>query len=883
MWWRKRDKEEELRRELQDHLDLEAADQAGRGSGPHDAANAARRALGNRLMVEEDVRRQWAGNAAGIVFGELRLAFRNILRAPGFALTVVLTLALGIAASTAVFSIVDSVLLKPLTYRDSQQLVAAWEHIDFLLGADPLGPNPRHVDVWSQRSTAFDGFTVFGQGVAGLGTTDSHPRMAGIVSSATNLFDVLGTRPALGRLFLPQDGVEGKQNVAVLTHATWQTVFNGDPAVIGKSIRLDEQPREIIGVLPANFHFPSPNSLRSLPSRQPRSGPPEPAVFLPFVLNYANMSWNGNYANSVTIGRLKPGHSIAEATAQLNAISGQIETEHFPRRKNGSNRSIRVSLQPMQEAITGGSSASLWMLMAAVLGLMLIACLNLANAQLGRGLARARDAALRTALGAGKRRLVFNSLAENLVLSAIGGTLGVAGAALILHLCKTYSAVDLPRLSEVEINPTVLLFAAALTITASLLSGLIPALKLLSLDPQQFLQQGGHRAFGSRSGSRLRLVLIGAQVLGCTALLLITGLFAASLRNLLQQDTGFRTQNVAIAELKLPRKIYGDEASRLKLYDAVVDNLRAIPGVESAAYISATPLEGESWIEPLNRADRPGADGILVNARWTGTGYFESTGQTLVAGRFFEERDRTMETAVLSAGAAKALWGTANPIGQQVSLLGRKHTVIGVAGDSRSTSLKTPAVKMAYVHYAFRTPPSASFVLRGRAGAGDLTGAMRAAIWQTAPAVTLASVKTFEAQLADSVARERFQATVLIAFGAAALLLAMLGIYGVLSYAVAARRQEIGVRMALGASRGGIYALTFAQIGPPVVAGIVLGLLASLAAGRLIRQFLYGVEPFDPAVALLVTVLFLAAAAAAAFLPARRAASVDPIETLRAE
>jgi predicted permease len=363
----------------------------------------------------------------------------------------------------------------------------------------------------------------------------------------------------------------------------------------------------------------------------------------------------------------------------------------------------------------------------------------------------------------------------------------------------------------------------------------------------------------------------------------VTGLVSKSLLHLLAQDKGFETARVSVAEVGLSPKLYGADQRRVAFIDGVLGNLRALPGVQSAGLVSAMPLEGERWIEFLQRVDRPNQEGPMVNARWASPGYFETTGHKLVAGRFFEDRDRSLSSVILSEGEAKALWGQESPIGSQVNVLGRKHTVIGIVADSRNTSLKTAPAKMAYVHYGFRTPFTAYFVVRSSQSAAELVPKVREAIWKYASDVTIARVKTLDAQLSDSLATERFQTFVLIAFGVSALLLAMLGIYGVLSYWVATRKQEIGVRMALGATRSLVYRLTVSEAAWPVFGGLASGLIASVLAGSVIQKLLYGTQVVDLPVIVTVTALFLLSAIAAAFLPARRAASIDPIDALRSE
>jgi predicted permease len=871
MWRRKR--ERDLDRELRAHLDLEA-EERGDWYG-------AQRALGNTARIKEEVRTTWGWTSWEVMIQDLRYALRALRKSPGFAATAVLTLALGVGASTAVFTVVDSVVLKPLAYRDSGNLVAAWERLP-VMSPNPVGPNPRHADQWRKRATAFTGLTLLRQGASGLTLGSDHPRLIGAVTTTPDLFQILEVTPALGRVFLPEDGVKGHDNVAILSYAAWQSLFQGDPNVVGKTVRLADMPREVIGVLPASFHFPNANALSASRSRQTASSVPEPAIFLPAVIDLNQYGWGGDFGNWVAVARLKPGASVRQAEAQLNSIEAQIFQEMPAAQKDDRLGALRAYVQPLQEAVVGSSKIGLWILMAAVLGLMLIACLNLANAQLGRTLSRDREAAVRAALGAAKWRLVWNSLAENLVLAAVGGAAGVLLAAAGISLLRRYSPLDLPRLSEVHINPTVLLFSLTLTLGCSILFGVVPAFKLLRADPQAALQQSGSRSLGSRQSRRLRTGLIAAQVFGSTVLLLVTGLFSKSLLHLLHQDKGFATGQVMAAEVNLPRNTYSENQRRIRFDEAVLENLRAIPGTESAGFVSAMPLEGEAWIEGVQRVDRPNEE-ALINLRWVSPGYFETTRQRLVAGRFLDGSDGELHGAVLSDGLAKALWQNGSAIGGQVTTEGRTFTVVGVVADSRNASLKSPPARMVYLHYQDRPPYTTVFMARGAQPPEAFASSMRQAIWKYAPDITITRVKTLDSQLTDSLATERFQTLVLIGFGTAALLLAMLGIYGVVSYSTITRKQEIGVRMALGATRAKVYRLILGEAGTPLLVGLGAGLIASALAARAIEKMLYGTQAVDPSLMLAVAVLFVAAAGAAAFLPARRAARVDPMEALRPE
>jgi predicted permease len=882
MWWRRRkEREQDFERELRSDLESEAQEQEANGLSPQEARYAARRAFGNVTLVKEEVRSMWGWTLGEILYQELRYAWRTLRKSPGFATTAILTLALGIGASTAVFTIVDSVLLKPLGFRDSGRLVACWERVRFLQ-EEAVGPNPRHVEVWRQRATAFSGITYLHHMSMGLTFGNEHPRLTSVVVTIPNFFDVLQVHALLGRTFVPGDGIRGRDHVAVLTYPVWQELFHGDPGVLGATIRLGDVSRQVVGVLPAGFRFPNGSVLRSFHrAGQTVSPDPDPAIFFPAALDVTQFAWTGNYGNWVTLARLNPGVSLDQASAQLNTVQAQILADPV---YNGDRRpgTLGAWVQPMHDAVVGDSRTALWFLMAAVMGLMLIACLNLANAQLGRALVRNRESAVRSALGAARWRLVWNAVAENVLLAVIGGAAGILAAWTGLNLFLRETPVGLPRLSEVHLNVAVLIFSAGLTFGASLVSGLFPALRLLSSDPQTWLQQSNGRALGSRQGNRLRRWLITLQVAGCTALLLVTGLFSKSLLHLLGQNAGFETGQVAIADVRLTPESYGKDDSRVNFADAILANLRALPGVQSAAMVSAMPLGGESWIEAIQRMDRPKLEGPLINLRWVSPGFFETTRQRLVAGRFFEERDRNLKNAVLSEGEAKALWDTSDPIGGHVKVEGRVFTVIGVVADSLNTSLKTPPVRMAYLHYKDRPPFTTYFLVRGPS-ADALASDLRQAIWKYDPAVTIARLKTLDAQRTDSLATERFETLVLLCFAAAALLLAMLGIYGILSYSVATRKQEIGVRMALGATRAKVYGLTFAEAGVPVVVGIIAGLAMSLPASRAIQKLLYGTQAVDLPVILIVIGLFLISAATAAFLPARRAASVDPMEALRSE
>jgi len=818
---------------------------------------------------------------------EIRFALRRLRKAPAFTITALLTLALGIGASTAMFTVVDSILLKPLAYRNSGQLVVAWERVKFLDNIAPyMGPNPRHEAMWAQRTNAFTGLTLVGEATDGVSIGSGHPRVVGTVRAYPNLLDVLGVTPILGRGFRPEDGTPGHDHIALLTYGLWQSLFNGDPNVIGRTVHVAAVSEEIVGVLPQSFHFPKRDVLSAFPTGQKSyTGVSETELLMPAVIDLKDVSWlGGDYGNWIALGRLKPGVSIQRAESELNTIEDELVREapasERPRDPHGA---LATYVQPMQEAMVGDSRRSLWLLMAAVITLMLIACVNLANAQLGRAVLRENEAAVHSALGASNLRLLWTSLAESLILAVVGGAAGILLASDALSAFLRYAPIDLPRMREIHLNMSVLLFAALLIMGSGVLFGLLPALKLLRTEPQQALQRNTARAQGTRRRRELRAWFIGLQVFGCTALLLVTGLFAKSLLNLLTSDKGFQPGHVVIAQANLSGKAYAKNQPRLVFDDAVLHNLRTLPGVRSAGLVSAMPLEGETWIDCLCRVDRPEGNHPLANLRWVSPGYFQTIREPLVAGRLFDDRDRNLESALISQSAARAGWPGENPIGRQLKHNEFTYTVIGVVADARNNSLKLAPANMVYLPYKDFPPHATFFMVRTLLPADSLISSIRQASWKYDPGVTIERVKTLDSQIADSLAPERFETTLLTAFGIAALCLAMLGVYGVLSYVVAGRKREIGVRMALGASPRAIYGLTMGEAAIPVLIGLLSGFLASIAAGRIIEKLLYGVGAVDISTTVIVGALFLFAATAAAFLPARRAAGVDPMEALRSE
>ncbi len=868
--------------EMQTHLGLLAQRFERQGMSPREAAAAARRQFGNSTLLQQRHREMRLFLSFSNLVRDLRFALRQLRKSPGFTLTAVLTLALSIGAATAIFSIVDGVLLKPLAYRNSGQLVVVWERVRFIQKLFPyIGPNPRHEQMWEKQSTAFNGLTLAQPGAVGVSLGNStHPRFVGMFSVQQNFLDILGVEPALGRNFLPEEDTLGQNNVAIVSWSLWQSLFHGDAGAIGKSITVNSLPMTVVGVLPQGAYLPKANEISLIPKSVDL---PATDIILPLAGgNYSDLSWNGDYGNFVAIGRLKPNVSIAQAQSQLDAIAHDI-TRQIPPNERGDDGDINTSLatyvQPLKEAIVGHTTRTLWLLFAAVLSVLLIACISLANAQIVRSIARERESAVRSALGASAWSLIQISFTEVTLLALTGGALGIVLAYLAVQRLPAYAHLALARTEAISLNPAVFALSVLLTVGAAIFFGLLPALRMLYVQPQQALQGIG-RAAGSHRGNRLRRWLIGLQVFACTTLLLITGLFAKSFVGLITSDMGFSPAHVVIAEVDLAGDSFTSD-KRLGFEDAVLDHLRTLPGVQSAGLVNAMLLNGESHIDGVGQ---PNKKQVLANYRYISPGYFSTLDQPILEGRELSNQDRTTKSAVLSETTAKAIYPNQDALGRQINHNGMLYTVVGIAADAHNTSLRATApVNMVYLGYWDRPSTGNFFLIRSAQDTALFADEVRKAIWSYDPTVTIASVSSLDAHISDVLSPERMETTILAAFGGSALLLALLGIYGTLSYSVETRRQEIGIRMALGATRRNVYLGTLQEIILPIAAGLSLGWLASLGIGRSIASLLYGTAPTDAIVAIAVLCIFMLAAIAATFLPCRKATRIDPMEALRAE
>ncbi len=808
------------------------------------------------------------------IWRDLRFAARVLLREPGFTIIAILMLALGIGANTAIFSVVDGVLLKPLAYQDPGRLVSIREIMPHIAHVYPTLPvNARHFVEWRKQCTSFEGMSAIMQATLNL-TGSGEPERLEAASVSPNLFRVLGVRMALGRDFLDEEEQRGRDLVVVLTNDLWRRRFNADPSLIGKTIQLNGLAHTVAGVLPPDFRYPNRNSFGTSESIAPQSDLFRPASFSDDEL--AELLGRHNYA---VVARLKPGASRQRATADLEAVQLQMI------RLAGEKTELRADVMPLLDTVVGNTGRGLVFLLCAVGAVLLIVCVNLANLLLARGERRAREVAVRTALGASRMQLIRNALSEVLLIGLAGGALGLIVASSAVAALRR-SAINIPRLEEVQVDARVMLFALAATVLTCLLFGLLPAWRTSRADPQQTLKAGGRTATESRGGMRIRGALVTAEVALSAVLLITAGLLMNSFVRLMRVDKGFSAPTVLAVDIGIQGPRYQKREQRESFYRRLLDDLSARPGVQAAAICTALPLQGETWIDSFHVPGMPAseASAIHVNVRFASADYFRTMGIPLRGGRTFSDNDRNRRVAVISERFAGQLWPGRDAVGRTFGRGDMIYEVIGVAGDVRVEAHKAPVSMMYRPYWDKNWVPSRSIlVARATGDPRSIAGAMRAAVHATDPAVPVPRMRTIAEVLDQSVAQRRFQMTLVGSFAATALLLACLGIYGVISYSVARRTGEMGIRAALGACPGDLYGLILRQGMAPVAAGLVLGVAAALAVGRMLGSFLFEVRARDPFTIAAVSALLVAVAIAACFLPARRAARVEPTTALRYE
>lgn len=815
------------------------------------------------------------------LFQDTRYALRQLRKAPGFAFTALLTLALGIGATTAIFTLVYDVLLKPLPYQHPEQLVVMEERVAEFRDLYPKLPmNANNFMTWQKDSHSFQSMAIMDESSMPLGM-GGHPLQVDVLTVTPGIFAVLGAEPQLGRSFEPQESQPGHEHVVVLMNSTWRQQFQSDPRILGKTVTLNGFPHTVIGVMPRSFHIPITETIAGPNTDRAKSV----AALVPFAFSKDQLQEAMGDFNYFGLARLKPGVSIAQANDEINALQHTITASLSAEEKG----TLSAVITPFQQALVGDNRTPLLILLAAVAALLLVGCVNIANLLLARATGRRQQMAVASALGASRAEMLRMAMRETVVLATLGGALGILLAAALVPAMQHYLPPALDFRGALHLDWAGATCAFLLAIGATLLAGAVPAWISSRTQPNEVLHSESRLATESRSSKRIRRVLVAVEVAVSVALVLMTGLLTTSLVRLLNNDRGFKADRIMTANIDLPRRSYADLASRTAFYKQALERLNQLPGVEHAGLISQLPLAGDEWLDMIRIPGdtRPAMQLATQHFRWISPGYFETIHLPLIAGRFLTAGDEGKRYAVVSELTARSLWPGKDPIGQQFSRGGmdneKSFTVIGVAKDARTISLAQPDPMMVYMPYWYRCDNNGGLLIRTSQDPSTMADTIRKAIWSVDPEASVPVVRTLGGIIADSVANRRFEMDLLLLFAISALLLAGLGIYGVVTYSVVQRRREIGLRLALGAQRTNIYGLVLRDGLIPVLAGVIAGIGVSLLLARIVGSLLFQVSPYNPLAILAAVSTLVAVGALACLLPARNAATVDPIQALRAE
>ena len=874
----------DLQEEIETHRALRQAALERDGLAPEEAARASRRAMGNVTLAVEDARELWVVRAVDEVWQDVRIALRLLRKSPSFAFAAIATLALTIGANTAIFGVVHAALLKPLPYGSPHELVAVSMYVPSLQTRFPsVAIRPIDFAELRRSNRVFSEMAAIRDRNFNLTGGGEPERLYGARVSA-NLFTLLDVQPALGRTFLPEEDAAGHESVVLISHDLWVRRFAGDPEVINRTVSLDGQPHVVVGVMPRGFLFPTNKQLHPQIELGPRIDVWRPAAFEHSELQdgLVGFSWG-------VVGRLKPGTSHQAARANLDVIARGIAERMRTKVPSLDDFELHALVTPMRDIYFGSVQQGLIMLMGAVGLLLVIGCVNLVNLLLARLTSRSRELATRAALGAPRNRLIRQLLTESVVVAALGGVVGLPIAAWGTRALVWLGASDLSAAQATWLNASVLLFAMAMALGAGLAVGLLPAIEMARGRLYDAVNDGSRGMTTGRGSGRVRRVLVMSEVALCTALLVVSGLLLRSFVNLLSVDRGFEIERVLSLDLALmPERYQGSE--RVAFYRDLLDNLRTLPGVTSAGAISILPLtpqsEGNTFViyrdsDTEARLDRP-----IAHSRAVTPGYFAAIGIPLVTGRLLEAEEPASHV-VVSEGLARRLW----PDASLSSVVGRRikvnevtdnpATIVGIVGDVRAARLDRDPTPALYVPHTRSRARAMTVVIRTQHDPAALAATVRAQIWKRDNSIAVDRMRTMREIVSESVAARRFQTALVLLFALLALGLALVGVYGVTSYAVTRQTREIGVRFALGARRWDLLRAVLSQHLRPVAAGLLLGVALAWTGSTTIRSFLFGVAPLDPLVVGTVCIALAITAAMACYVPARRASRIDPVIALR--
>jgi putative ABC transport system permease protein len=876
----KQDIDEELRL----HLELRTAEHIAAGLKPNEAAREARKRFGNLQSVREECRDTRGASLGEQTLQDLRFGLRMLHKNPGFTAIAVLTLALGIGANTAIFSVVDAVLLRPLAYPDSGQLVWLSERGPDWSGGSISYPN---FNDWRNQQSVFERFGVYSGNNFTLTGAGEPVRLAGAMMSA-DVFAALRTPPAIGRVFREDEDKPGAPPVAVISHALWQNRFGGQAGIVNQTINLNGKPYTLLGVMPAGFEFPDIVDL-----------------WVPVGTVTAESSWQkrDNHPGLFGLARLKPGVTLEKARTDLDVIAVRLE-QQYPE----SNQTRRVQIDRLLDNKVGNVRRALWILFGAVSFVLVIACANVASLLLARAAAREKEMAVRAALGAGQWRITRQLLTESSLLALLGAVVGLLFAKGALRIVAALAGESLPRAAEISLDPRVLLFSGLLAVLTGILFGLAPAWHARRVDLQGTLKEAGRGATSSRAGLRQGLVI--AEVALTFVLLVGAGLLLLSFHRLMRVNPGFVTDRVLTFRINFAGDRYQTVEQQILFCQAVLEKLRGLPGVRAASLASqnSIPLQEGGWDMRFLIEGRPEPAPQLqpsLQFHLIAPDYFQAMGIPLLQGRDFTEQDNRehlrgtasgtdwgagLNSIIIDEEFAKRYWPNQNPLGQRVRIpwgeRGRQPvvTVVGVVGRVKENRLREQGgMVQAYFPIYQQTLGNMAVVVKTAGEPAALLATMRQQVAQLDPTQPIFGISTMKEMRDHNVAPDRLNLGLLGGFAVLALVLASIGLYGLLSFTVTQRQREIGVRMALGAQRSDILHLVVGQGMRLILAGVGIGLLVSFALTRVLASVLFKVEPTDPLTLVTVTFTLCAVAVLACSIPARRATKIDPMVALRNE